>query len=133
MIGMPAMGLFGIVARVGVHHVVGADDDGDVGVRDVGIDLLQFVELRVGNVGFGEQHVHVAGHAAGDGMDGVLHGDAALFEHFGQFAHDVLRLRGGHAVAGDEDHLARVGELHGRVSSADLAHLPPAWLRRVRR
>ena len=47
-------------------------------------------------------------------MDGVLHGHAAAFEDLGQLTNGMLRLRGGHAVAGHEDDLPRVGELHGR-------------------
>jgi hypothetical protein len=48
----------------------------------------------------------VAGHAARHRVDGVAHFRAALFQQVGQFAHDVLRLRHGHAVAGHEDHRA---------------------------
>ena len=53
-------------------------DQRDVHLRHVGIDLVHFDELRVGNLGLGEQHVHVTRHAAGDGMDGELDCDAAL-------------------------------------------------------
>ena len=38
------------------------------------------IERVVGDLGFGEQHVHVARHAAGDRMDRELHVDAALGE-----------------------------------------------------
>ena len=36
------------------------------------------LQLRVGHVGLGQQHVHVAGHPAGDRVDGVADVDAAL-------------------------------------------------------
>ncbi len=54
-------------------------------------------------------------HAAGDGVDRVLDLDALLLEQLGQLAHVVLRLRHGHAVAGDDDDLAGERELHGDV------------------
>src|SRR2546430_3952485 len=53
----------------GVGDVVGTDDEGDVGAGEFGVGLVHFVELGVGDVGFGEQDVHVAGHPAGDGAD----------------------------------------------------------------
>ena len=37
--------------------------------RELGVDLLHLLELVVGDVGLGEQHVHVAGHPPRDGMD----------------------------------------------------------------
>ena len=64
------MGLPGIGARGGIGHVVGADDQRHVGLRKVAVDLVHFDQRVVRDVGFGQQHVHVAGHAAGDGMDG---------------------------------------------------------------
>jgi hypothetical protein len=122
-------GAAGIVAGVGVDDVVRADDDGDIGGGEIGIDLLEFVELRVGDIGLGEEDVHVAGHAAGDGMDGVFDGDAALLEASAKLANDVLGLGGGHAVAGDEDDLPGVGKLGGGVLDADLAHFAPGGVR----
>ena len=65
-------------ARGGVDDVVGADDQGHVGLREIAVDFVHFDEPVVGNVGFGQQHVHVAGHAAGDGMDGEVDIDARL-------------------------------------------------------
>ncbi len=41
-----------------------------------------------------------------------------LLDQFRQLAHLVLRLRHRHAVARNDDHAARVGELHGRVLRA---------------
>ncbi len=64
----------------------------------------------------------MAGHAAGDRMNRVLDGDAAVFEQLGQFAHGVLRLGGGESIAGNEDDAAGKGELHGGVVEIDLAH-----------
>ena len=65
-----------VVARRRVGDVVGADDVGDVGLRELGVDVLELEHLVIGHVGFGQQHVHVAGHAAGDRVDGVFHLDA---------------------------------------------------------
>ena len=77
--------------RVGAGHrvgdVVGADDEGHVAARELGVDLLHLLELRVGHVGLRQQHVHVAGHAPGHRMDGVADLDAALLEDVAELAH----------------------------------------------
>src|ERR1700733_3681657 len=100
-------------ARGGVGDVVGADDEGDVGLREVAVDLVHFDEAIVGNVGFGEQDVHVAGHASSDGMDGEADFDALFGEHVVEFANFVLCLRNGHAVAGNDDNFIRRGKDRG--------------------
>jgi hypothetical protein len=69
---MPAIGLPGRPARR-VDDVVGADDDGHVGVREVLVDLVHLHHDVVGHLGLGQQHVHVAGHAAGHRVDGKAH------------------------------------------------------------
>ena len=55
-------------------------------------------------------------------MDRVADLDAARLELFGQLAHRVLRLRDRHAVARNDHHAARVGELDRRVGGARRAH-----------
>ena len=59
----------GLVARRRVDDVVRADHEHDVGLRELGVDLVHLLERGVGHVRLGEQHVHVARHAAGDRMD----------------------------------------------------------------
>src|SRR5208283_1076836 len=113
-------GLIG--AGGGIGHVVGTDDERDVGLREVAVDFLHFDEAVVGNVGFGEQHVHVAGHASGDRMDSEPDLDAFLGERVVEFAHFVLRLRHGHAVAGDDDHFVGGGKNGGRFFGGGAAH-----------
>ena len=104
-----------------VGDVIGAHDERHIGPLELGVDLLHLLELRVGHVGLRQQHVHVTGHAPGHRMDGVRDLDPTLLEQVGQLAHRVLRLRHGEAVARNDDHLLRVGELDGRVVEADLA------------
>ena len=73
MIGMPAIGLLGSVRGDRIDDVVRADDDGDVDlVRSSPLISSISFSCSYGDVGLGEQHVHVARHAAGDRMDGVL-------------------------------------------------------------
>jgi hypothetical protein len=48
-------------------------------------------------------------------VDRVQHLDALLLEQLAELANVVLRLRDGEAVAGDDDHLARIGQHHGDV------------------
>ena len=66
----------------------------------------------------------MAGHAAGNGMDGVFHLDAFLLEPVGHFAQGMLRLRHRHAVAGHDDHLAGILHDEGRVLGGALLHRP---------
>ena len=86
-----------------IDDVVGADDERHVAARHLGVDVVHLDQPVVGNLRFGQQHVHVAGHAAGDRMDGELHVDAALRQLLVEIVHPVLRLRDGHAVSGNDD------------------------------
>jgi hypothetical protein len=83
--------------------------------RELAVDVLQLEHLVIGDVGFGQEDVHVAGHAAGDGVDGVLHLHALFLQLVGHLAQRVLSLGHGHAVAGDDDDLRRVLHDEGRV------------------
>ncbi len=76
-------------------------------MRELAVDVFQFEDFVVGHVGFGEQHVHVARHAARDRVDGVLHFDAFLLQLVRHFVQRVLRLRDRHAVARHDDDLTR--------------------------
>ena len=58
-------------------------------------------------------------HAAGHGVNRVLYFAAFLFNQLGEFAHLMLCLSDGHAVAGDHDHLARVRQQNCRVFYGD--------------
>ena len=89
--------------RGGVDHVVGADDDSNIGAREIAVDRVHLLELRIGDVRLGEQHVHMPGHASGNRMDRVLDCDAALLELVCELLDLVLRARDSHAVPGDED------------------------------
>ena len=81
------------------------------------------MQLVVGDVGFGQQHVHMAGHAAGHGMDRELDFDAALGRACREFADLVLRLRDGHAVSGNDDHAcARLRECAAASSGLRRPH-----------
>ena len=83
----------------GFDDVVGADHERDVGLRELGVDLVHLLELVVRDVRLGEQDVHVAGHAAGDRVDRVGDVDALLLEQLGELADVVLRLRDREPVA----------------------------------
>src|SRR5947209_12925256 len=65
-----------VVARRGVDDVVGADDETDVGLRHIGIDVVHLDERLVRDLGLGEEHVHVPGHAPCHRMDRELDVDA---------------------------------------------------------
>ncbi len=103
------------VLAAGIGDVVGADDEGDVGLGELAVDVLQLEHLVVGDVGLGEQDVHVARHSARDRVDRELHADALLLEQVGHFAKGVLRLADRHAVAGNDDDLVGLAHQEGRV------------------
>src|ERR1043166_2006569 len=67
-----------IRSRRGIRHVVGANDQSDIGLRKVPVDDVHFKELVVGDVGLGEQHVHVAGHASGNRVNAETYINTAL-------------------------------------------------------
>jgi hypothetical protein len=52
-----------------VDHVVGADDQRHVGDLELRVDLVEVLDQVVGHARFGQQHVHVAGHASGHRVD----------------------------------------------------------------
>src|SRR6266478_6779112 len=85
-------GAGGVGARGGIGDIVRADHQRDIGLRHVAVDRVHVQQLVVGDVGFGEQHVHVAGHASGDGVNAEADVDAALGERVEKLADFVLRL-----------------------------------------
>jgi hypothetical protein len=101
---MPAMGLFGIVLRRGVHDVVRADDDDDIRVREVLVDLVHLQHDVVGHLGLRQQHVHVPRQTPRDRVDGEAHLLARRAQLARQLADRLLRLRHRHAVARHDDH-----------------------------
>ena len=90
---------------------------------EVVVDLVHLQDDVVGHLGLGQQHVHVAGQAAGDGVDAEPDVDAALAQLAGQLGDGVLGLGDGHAVAGGDDHRVRRGEQFGGALGVDLAVL----------
>mmetsp|Transcript_24553 Transcript_24553/g.75848 ORF Transcript_24553/g.75848 Transcript_24553/m.75848 type:complete len:336 (-) Transcript_24553:503-1510(-) len=100
----------GVLDGGGVDGIVGADDEGDVRVREVVVDLVHFVDDVVGDAGFGEEDVQLARHPSGDGVDGEAGLDALVVEGLGDVGDGVLGLGDGEAVAGDDDDARRIGE-----------------------
>jgi hypothetical protein len=111
-----------IVLRRRVHDVVGADHHGHVGGREVVVELVHFHHDVVGHLGFGQQHVHVAGHAPRHRVDAEADVDALLAQVLGDFIHRVLGLRHRHAVAGNDDHALGILQQFGGLGGADRHH-----------
>src|SRR6185295_9219735 len=63
-----------------IHHVVGANDEGDVALGHFGIDLVHLDQIGVRNVGFGKKDIHVARHSSGDRVDGELYRDPPFLQ-----------------------------------------------------
>ena len=100
-----------VVARRGVGDVVGADHQSDIGAGEFAVDVVHFLHGVVGDIGLGQQHVHVPGHASGDRVNGVLDLHTLVLQDLGQLFDGVLSLCDGQAVTGHHDHLVGVGHL----------------------
>ncbi|HEU4537102.1 MAG TPA: hypothetical protein VFS00_23435, partial [Polyangiaceae bacterium] len=74
----------------------------------------------VGHGGLGEQHVHVPGQAAGDGVNGEAYAHAAAAQDLGNLLDGVLGLGDGHAVAGHDDDVFGVEQQVGRLVDVGL-------------
>ncbi len=57
-------GRLGVVVGGRVDHILGAEHQHPVGLAKLGVDVVHLEHLVVGHLGFGQQHVHMAGHAA---------------------------------------------------------------------
>ena len=98
-----------------VDHVVGAQDDGHVGLAKFTVDVFHFKDLVVGHFGLGQQDVHVAGHAPRHRMDGVFDGHAFFGQLGGEFFDRVLGTGHGQTVARDNDHGFGIAHDEGRI------------------
>src|SRR5213082_2308508 len=67
-----------------------------IDMRHIGIDFVHLDEIGIGDVRFGEQHVHVTRHPAGDRMNRELHRVAPLLQLIVELSHFVQRLRDRH-------------------------------------
>ncbi len=93
-----------------VGHVVGADDENDIRIREFVVDVVHVIELIVGHIGFGQEHVHMPRHAASHRVDGVFDIHTLVFQHISKLAYRVLRLRDRQTVAGNDDDILGIGE-----------------------
>src|SRR5439155_4942553 len=76
----------------------------------------------VGNVGLGEEHIHMPGHAPGHRVYAKAYVDAALTERIIELADFMLRLRDGHAVAGHDGYAAGGGKYAGGFFRGGATH-----------
>src|SRR5262249_14237528 len=104
-----------------VDGVVGADDEDDGGVVEVVVDLVHFQHDVVRHLGLGQQHVHVARQAPGDGVDAEPDVAAVSAQLGGRVGPPVLGLRHRHAVAGGDDHRVGAAEQFGGPLGGNLA------------
>ena len=121
--GIPAIGEPGSSSAAGLTVSLAPITSTTSVVGEVVVDLVHLEHDVVGHLGLGEQHVHVAGQAAGDRVDAEADVDALLAQLPGQLGDGVLRLRDGHAVAGGDHDRRRVGEQVGDLVGLDLAVL----------
>src|SRR5207237_7229920 len=117
-----------IVARGRIGHVIGPDYQCDVGLWKLAIDVIHLKQLLIWNVSFGQQDIHVARHASGNGVDGKADVHAPLGQRVierseerrvgrecgGRRAREHYSKNSGHSVElsveGEEGDLGRSGE-----------------------
>ena len=81
---MPQIGLLLSARAAGFVIIVRTNDECGVGLRKGAVDFVHIERLVLRNVGFGKQHVHVAGHAPGDRMNAEFPVDATFHSESGQ-------------------------------------------------
>ena len=115
-----------VAQGVGVDDIIRTDHEHDVGFFEVVVDILHFEHDFVGDVGFGQKHVHMSWHAPGDGVNSEEDLYAGVAKLACNLAHAVLGLGHRHAVSG-YDHYAfcvlEFGRYIGRSHRAYLADL----------
>jgi len=98
-------------SRIGrIYDVVRADDEHDVGLRELSVHLIHLEQLIVRHVRLGQQNVHVSGHAASDRVNCVFHIDATLLEIGRKLAHCVLRFGNGQSITGNDYDASRISK-----------------------
>mmetsp|Transcript_27536 Transcript_27536/g.90285 ORF Transcript_27536/g.90285 Transcript_27536/m.90285 type:complete len:538 (-) Transcript_27536:344-1957(-) len=98
-------GRAGVVLRVRVDGVARADDEDDVGLRQLVVDLLHLEHDVVRHSRLGEQHVELPRHAARHRVDGEAQVDALGAELLCDLRHRVLPVCDGETVPRHHDHL----------------------------
>ena len=73
-------------------------------VGEVVVDVVELEDQVVGHAGLGQQHVHLAGHAAGHRVDRELDVDPGRLQQLDELVELLLGLRRRQAVAGHDDH-----------------------------
>ncbi len=93
-----------------VDDVVGADNNGHVGIFKCGIDVLHFMKFVVGHVNLSEKHIHMSRHTTGDRVDRKLDFFSGCLKFYHQRFHDRLCLGKRHTVAGDDNYALGIAQ-----------------------
>jgi hypothetical protein len=110
-------GFFGASRRM--HHVVGADDEGDVGAGEFIFDVLELENHVIGNVRLGQQDVHLTGHAPCHRMNCELDRDTRGLKQLHEFVELLLTLRNGKTIARHDDDRGGITHEDAGIASLD--------------
>ena len=83
------------------------------------VDVLELEDQVIGHACLGEQHVHLAGHAAGHRMDGELDRDPRRLQQLDELVELLLALRDREAIARHDDDLFGVAHEDAGVACLD--------------
>ena len=83
-----------LIARRQICHIVRADNQRHIRLREISFDLSDVQQLVVRSVRFRGQYIYVTRHTSRDRMNSEFQVHAALCQTVVQFAHFVLRLCG---------------------------------------
>ena len=88
-------------------------------VGEVVVDVVELEDHVVGHAGLGQQHVHLARHAAGHGVDRELDRHPGRQQQLDELVELLLRLRRRQAIARHDDHAAGIAHVDPGVGRFD--------------
>ena len=122
MIGIPAIGMLGSFLAGGLVTSLAPITTATSVRGSSGLISSISLQLLVGHVGLGQQHVHVARHAPGHRVDRVVDRHPSLLQLVSHLLDRMLGLGDGQTVARDDHDDVGVGELDRRILGADRGH-----------
>ena len=82
----------GIALSTRIDNIVSAQNQDRVRFGEIMVDVIHGQGNIVGDVGFGEQDVHVSRHASSDGVNGKADLDTTFAQAIGKFLDGMLSL-----------------------------------------
>ena len=85
-----------------IYNVVRTYNNYCIGFGKLGIDIIHFIELFIGNIRFAEKHVHVSRHSACYRVNSKFYFCTLCFKLIAELLYKVLSLSKCHSVTGND-------------------------------